>query len=66
MFKSKMRCLLEGEWAGKDGQDALHLFIELVGLNPSTDAPNPLEDAAKDPPRVRHYFSFFVRLIYEL
>ncbi|KAF8799975.1 hypothetical protein BYT27DRAFT_7118735 [Phlegmacium glaucopus] len=51
--ESKMQDLLEGGWAGKEGRDALGLFIELVGLKSSTDGPEPLQEAVKDAPIVR-------------
>ena len=47
MRESKMQGLLEGKWAGKEGQDALHLFISLVGLDSSTDDDSdPLQEVA--------------------
>jgi hypothetical protein len=52
-----MRDLSGGQWAGKQGQDALHLFIELVGLNSSTDDSNSLKDTEKNAQIVRYFFS---------
>ena len=37
MRESKLQSLLEGKWAGKEGQDALNLFFELVGPGSSTN-----------------------------
>ena len=51
-----MRDLSEGQWAGKQGQDALHLFMELVGLDSSTDESNSLKDAEKNAQIVRYVF----------
>ena len=53
-----MHDLLEGKWAGKEGQDALHLFIELVGLDSSTEASDLSQEAVKvkDAQMVRHLF----------
>ena len=60
MRESKMQNLLEGKWAGKEGKDALHLFIELLGLDSSTDdSPLPLE-VVKDAQMVRNLFSISV------
>ena len=48
MRESKIHDLLEGKWAGKEGQDALHLFIKLVGLDSSTDSSDLSQEAVKD------------------
>jgi hypothetical protein len=58
MRGSKMQDLSEGNWAGKEGQDALHLFIELVGLGPSTDSSESdlSQKAVKDAQIVSHLF----------
>ena len=42
-----MQDLLEGKWAGKEGQDALHLFIELLGPDLSTVDSNLSQDEVK-------------------
>ena len=52
-----MRDLSEGKWAGTERQDALHLFIELVGLDSSTSVDSNLsQEAVKDSQIVRHFF----------
>ena len=48
MRESIMRDLLEGKWAGKEGRDALHLFIELVGLDSSTHDSALTQETVKD------------------
>ena len=56
--ESKTQELLRGNWAGKEGRDALDLFIELVGLQSSTGGLVPLQEVVvKNPPIVRHHFS---------
>ena len=57
-----MNDLLEDKWAGKEGQDALHLFIELVRLDSSTDVSDLSQEAVKvkDAQIVRHLFLFSV------
>ena len=62
MRESKMRDLSEGKWAGKEGQDALHLFIELVGLDSSTKESGLPQEAVKDVQIVRHLFYLCVQL----
>ena len=59
-----MQYLLEGNWAGKEGQDALHLFIELVGLDSSTEGSDLSQKAVKvkDAQIVRHLFYLCVHL----
>ena len=57
-----MRDMLEGKWAGKEGQDALHLFIELVGLDSLTGDSDLSQEAIKDAQIVRHIFYLFVQL----
>ena len=43
-----MHDLLEGKWAGKEGQDALQLFIELVGLDSSTNVSHLPQEVVKE------------------
>ena len=60
-----MHNLLQGKWAGKEGRDALYLFIQLVGLGSSADDSNPPQEAVKDVQIVRHlFFALSVRLIH--
>ena len=64
MRESIIHDLSEGKWAGKEGQDALHLFIELVGIDSSTDDSYLSQEAVKDTQIVRHLFlSLRVQLI---
>ena len=57
-----MHDLSEGKWAGKEGQDALNLFIELVGLDSSTEVSDLSQEAVKDAQIVRHFFYLCVQL----
>jgi hypothetical protein len=43
-----MHDLSEGKWSGKEGQDALHLFIELAGFDSSTNDSDISQEAVKD------------------
>lgn len=45
MCESKMHDLLEGTWAGKEGNDALRFFIEVVGLDLLSDGSDLLQEA---------------------
>ena len=65
MRESIIHDLSEDKWAGKEGQDALHLFIELVGIDSSTDDSYLSQEAVKDTQIVvRHFFlSLRVQLI---
>ena len=58
MRESKIHDLLEGKWAGKEGQDALHLFIELVGLGSSSDNSDLSQKAEKGAQIVRRPFFY--------
>jgi hypothetical protein len=64
MRESKMHDLSKGKWAGKEGQDALHLFFELVGLDSSTDDSDLSQEAVKvkDAQIVRYIFYLCVQL----
>ena len=64
MRESIIHDLSEDKWAGKEGQDALHLFIELVGIDSSTDDSYLSQEAVKDTQIVRHLIlSLCVQLI---
>ena len=56
MRESILQNLLEGEWAGKEGREALNLFFELVGLGSSTDSFDLSQKVVEDIQIVRYHF----------